>query len=216
MSHAYRALLLLCLAGCARGGAATDAPARDLVSRYVAALESDDPHAAYGLLADGTRKTLPYPEFARRWQERDVERKRQAASLKALVTGEAQSGERGRLITGDGRTTELVRETTGWRLEAPLVATFRAATPQEALRQLAAALEERSIDELLSTLTTARRERLNEVLSAFSSGLRAHATDSVDISGDRATLTWSDGNRRWRVILKKEDGSWRIDDFSLL
>ena len=88
-----------------------------------------------------------------------------------------------------------MRETGGWRLEAPLVATFRAATPQEALRQLAAALEERSIDELLSTLTNARRERLNEVLSAFSSGLRAHATDSVD---------------------KKEDGSWRIDDFSLL
>ncbi|HKA86568.1 MAG TPA: hypothetical protein VKE22_02845 [Haliangiales bacterium] len=213
-----RALLLICLlAACARGGSAsTDAPARDLVHRYRAALAADDPRAAYALLADGVRKNLPYEEFARRWRERELERKRQSIALSALLDEGAQSGERGRLTTSDGRSTELVRETSGWRLEAPLLSSARAATPEEVLRQLSGAVEERSIDGILATLTNARRERMSELLGTFAAGLRAHAGDTVDVSGDRATLTWSDGTRRFRVVMRREEGTWRVDDFSAL
>jgi hypothetical protein len=209
-------LVLCLLAGCARGGASTDAPARDLVQRYSSALAANDPRAAYALLADAVKKSVPYEEFERRWRDREVERKRQAGSLKGLLDEGAQSGERGRLTTSDGRSTELVRETGGWRLEAPLLSSSRAATPEEVLRQLSGAVEERSIDAILATLTNARRERLTELLGAFAAGLRVHAGDTVDVSGDRATLTWSDGTRRFRVVLRREEGAWRVDDFSAL
>jgi hypothetical protein len=212
-----RALALTLLLACARGGSAsTDAPARDLLSRYAAALAADDPRAAYALLADGVKKSMPYEEFARRWRERAIERRRQALALMSLVDDGAQSGERGRLTTSDGRSADLVRETAGWRLEAPLLSSSRAATPEEALRQLSSAVEERSIDGILATLTNARRERLAELFGAFAGGLRAHAADNVDVSGDRATVTWSDVTRRFRVILKREEGAWRVDDFSAL
>ncbi len=213
-----RALVLCVVAGCTigRGSGSTDAPARDLVHRYRAALAANDPRAAYSLLAEGVRKTLPYEEFARRWRDRELERSRQAFALNVLLEEGEQSGERGRLTTSDGRSTELVRETGGWRFEAPLLSSSRAATPEEALRQLSGAVEERSIDGILATLTNARRERLSELLGTFAAGLRAHAGDNVDISGDRATLTWSDGTRRFRVVLRREEGAWRVDDFSAL
>jgi hypothetical protein len=181
---------------------------------WAQAVERDDPKAAYALLADGVRRKVTYSMFAREWQETKQERQRQAAQLAAALRDGVVHGERGRLVLADGKSTVLVHESAGWRLDSPLLALGRASSPQEALRQLAAALEARSFDAVMRVLTSTRRDGLRQVLDTFVTGLRAHMGESIEVTGDRATVTWSDGKRRWRVILKREDGEWRIDDFA--
>src|SRR5262249_38734619 len=108
----------------------------------------------------------------------------------------------------------LVHEVVGWRLETPLLSFARASTPQEALRLFASAVEARNFDAVMRVLTSTRRDGLRQVIDAFVSGLKSHLGESIEVTGDRANLIWSDGKRRWKVTLKKEEGEWRVDDFS--
>src|SRR5262249_46761092 len=125
-----------------------------------------------------------------------------------------QVGERATLGLPDGRSADLVRERGGGRLEAPLVAALHISTAVETLRMFATALEERSVTGGAPVLTRPRPEDARRALDRFAGGLRAHLGDALDISGDRAALIWHDGEHRYRVTLKRENGEWRVDDFS--
>jgi hypothetical protein len=191
-----------------RGGAA---PAPELV-RWVDAVRRDDARAAYALLSPGRQKEVSYDDFERRWKETKVERERQAAALEAGLKDRPQLGERATVtLTGD-KTATLVHEQGEWHMEAPLMGSARASSPQEALRLFAEALEARSFEGVLRLLTSTRRDGLNEKLVQFLGGLKSHAGGEIEITGDRATLRWNDGKTRWKVTLRQEGGEWRIDD----
>ncbi len=203
----------LCLTACAGTARRHDGSER-IARQWTHALTGDDPRAAYELLAAPVRQNKPYAEFAREWDATKLERARQAEALARALDRGARLGERGELAIGDGQVTPLTHEPEGWRLERPLIAAVRPATPEEAIQRLADALEDRSFPALLRLLSSERQEAARSLLDAFVTGLRDHSTELVEVSEDRATLVWTDGSRRWRVVLKREQGAWRIDDFS--
>src|SRR5689334_20035447 len=49
-------------------------PAQEGVAALVKALQADDPHAAYSLLAKETRRKVSYEEFAVQWKATKAER----------------------------------------------------------------------------------------------------------------------------------------------
>jgi hypothetical protein len=209
-----RLFLTLLLAGAACAGRpAAPSRAAALAGRAAAALGGDDPRAVWDLLGSTARAGQSYEAFAARWKATRAERERRAAALERMLREGEQVGERGRVTPEGGPPAELVLEPGGWRLDTPLVATLRAATPADALRLLAGAVDDRNVAALFRVLTSARRDDVRRALDRFTGGLRAHLADSIDVTGDRATLVWHDGEHRYRVTLKRENGEWRIDDF---
>jgi hypothetical protein len=211
-----RTLVVLALVvpalGCpgARGG--SDRSPHDAVQSWTQAVRRDDPQAAYALLSAPLRRALPYEEFVRRWKETPQERTQQSVDLGAGLREEAGLGERARITLSDGKTADLVREPSGWKLEAPLMAPVRASTPQDALRLLAAAIESRSYEALLRILTQRRREALSLQVEAFERGLKSRLSEPIEVNGDRVFFEWTEGRMRFRVTLIRENGEWRVED----
>jgi hypothetical protein len=197
-----------------RGTQTPSGSAVDAARGIAATLRDDDPHAGWNILAGSVRDRERYEDFAARWRASRNEREQRATAIETAVREGDQVGARAELELADGPKTTLVRERGGWRLETPLVARIDAASPNEALRLFSRALDDRSVPEILRLLTTSRREDVRRALERFATGLRAHLGDALDVSGDRATLSWHDGEHRYRIILKRESGEWRIDDFN--
>ena len=204
-------LVLLLCAACGGGAPRATEPPVAGARAWASALSADDPDRGYALLARDVQKRVPQALFAERWREAKPERDRQAAALAGALGQSGQRGERGRLSSGKD-AVGLVHEAGGWRLETPLLFPIRADSPQSALRGLATAISERDVEGVLRLMSRARRERLQERLRGLARGLEQHAGDPIELVRDRAVLRWSDGVVRWRIVLVREGGEWRLDD----
>ncbi len=215
MAHLVRFVLALSLVACASVGQAP--PAQRGVTALIAALRADDPHAAYGLLDRATRKRVSYEEFALQWKASDAERAWQAERLDAALRAEPDVDERAAVTYPDGRTIALEREGARWRLEDALVSRVRAARPRDAIKMFGQAMRARDLEAVLRTLTLRRREGLAKQIEGFLAGLDRKVDGKLEeIGTDRAELRWDENGLRFRIVLLREDGEWRIDDIHIL
>ena len=222
--RAARALVLSLIVGLAhqasgcgaRPGAARTLPAERGVKRLVAALRADDPRGAYDLLAEDTRETISFEEFALQWKQSAAERARQASELEEGLQGNPNLGERAKLVYPDGKSVHLMREGGRWRLESAMVSQTRAGRPRDAIRIFAEALGARNVDNLLRILTSRRRDALESQLEAFGAGLQKRVDGKIaEIGSDRAELRWDEAGMRYKVVLRKEGEEWRVDDIDI-
>jgi len=203
---------VLAVAAC-RGATGPSSPASDGVRAYVQALHSNDPHDAYALLSAATRKRISYDEFALSWKQGDKERAWQARVLEESLKGNPDVGERAAISFSDGKLVQLEREGKTWRLESELVSRTRAKQPRDALRLFAEAVAGRDITGVLNVLTQRRRDGLTKQVEGFVAGIGKRINDRIDQFGnDRAELRWDENGIRYRIVLRKEDEEWRIDD----
>ncbi len=207
--------LLSMAVACARVGQGP--PAQRGVTALIAALRADDPRAAYALLASPTRKRVSYEEFALQWKASAVERAWQADRLDEALRASPDVDERAQLSYADGRTISLAREGARWRLDDALVSRIRAARPRDAVKMFSAAMRSRDLEAVLRTLTLRRREGLARQVEGFLAGLDRKVDDRLEeVSPDRAELRWEEQGLRYRIVLLREDGEWRIDDIHIL
>ncbi len=191
-------------------------PAHEGVAALVRALEADDPRAAYDLLARETRKKVSYEEFAVKWKASQAERAWQAKLLAAELQGQPDVGERAIVTYPDGKSVALAREDRRWRLEAALVSRVRASKPRDAIRMFADALRRNDLDGVLRTLTMRRREGLARQVGGFLAGIDRKVDGKLEeIGTDRAELRWDENGVRFRIVLRREDDEWRIDDIHI-
>ena len=209
--HGVKRALLALVAACG-GPAGPSTPAAEGVRAYVAALHSNDPRAAYDLLSSDARKKLSYDEFALQWKQSEQERTWQAKVLEDSLKGNPDVGERALVSFSDGKLVQLEREGKTWRLESELVTRSRAKRPRDALRMFADAVAARDVNAALATLTPRRKEGLAKQIEGFIAGLAKHSKDPVEEGNDRAELRWDENGIRYRIVLKKIDDEWRIDD----
>ncbi len=203
---------MIALAACG-GPAGPSSPAADGVRAYVNALRANDARAAYDLLSSDVRRKVSYDEFALEWKQGDAERRWQAKVLDDSLKGNPDVGERALVSFSDGKLVQLEREGKTWRLESELVSRSRAKRPSDALRMFADAVAARDVTAALGTLTQRRRDGLAKQIEGFMSGLQKHVGGPIDNYGpDRAELRWDENGIRYRIVLKKEDDEWRIDD----
>ena len=202
------------LAASACGGvAAPTSPAADGVRAYVQALHRNDPRDAYALLSTDVRKKLSFDEFALQWKASDKERAWQARVLEDSLKGNPDVGERALISFSDGKLVQLEREGKAWRLESELVSRSRAKQPRDAIRLFAEAITGRDIAGVLNVLTQRRRDGLTKQVEGFVAGIGKRINDRIDQFGsDRAELRWDENGIRYRIVLRKEDDEWRVDD----
>jgi hypothetical protein len=207
-----RIALAFALAACG-GARGPSTPAADGVRAYLAALRSNDAQDAYSLLSSDVRKKISYDEFALQWKLSAEERKWQATVLEESLKGNPDVGERALISFSDGKLVQLEREGKTWRLESELVSRSRAKEPRDAVRLFADAIAARDVGAALNVLTQRRRDGLTKQIEGFISGLGKRINDRLDRFGpDRAELRWDENGIRYRIVLRKEDDEWRIDD----
>ncbi len=202
--------LVTLAAGCAH---APPTEPRDALSAWADALERDDPHAAFALLAPSLR-AHGEADFAARWKASRAERLAEAGALRAALHGGAPPVEEwAAVVFPDGARVPLTRDGDGWRLTTTALGEAHAGTPVEALRQLAHALEQRRFDLVLNLLGEPLRaeverqirERLEQLRAALDQGRE------VEVTGDRARLRYGPG---FHVDLRRQGGEWRIHDLN--
>src|SRR5689334_17817146 len=204
--------LALALGACG-GPAGPSSPAADGVRAYVNALKSNDASDAYKLLSSDTRKKLSYDEFALQWKQSDRERQWQAKVLEESLKGNPDVGERALISYSDGKLVQLEREGRAWRLDSELVSRSRARRPRDAIRLFADAISARDVSAVLGVLTQRRRDGLTKQVEGFVAGIGKRINDKIDEFGnDRAELRWDENGIRYRIVLRKEDDEWRVDD----
>lgn len=210
----HRFALLVCsLAAACGGSAGPSSPAATGVRAYVAALARDDARAAYELLSSTTRKQVSYDEFALQWKQSAQERAWQARVLEESLKGNPDVGERASISFSDGKIVRLEREGATWRLESELVSRSRAKRPRDAIRLFADAIGARDVSGVLGVLTQRRREGLTRQVEGFVAGIGKRINDRIDEFGsDRAELRWDENGMRYRIVLRKENDEWRVDD----
>ena len=212
MRRRFGLFLSLALGACG-GPAGPSSPAADGVRAYVNALKSNDASDAYKLLSSDARKKLSYDEFALQWKQSDKERQWQAKVLEESLKGNPDVGERALISFSDGKLVQLEREGRMWRLESELVSRSRAKRPRDAIRLFADAIGQRDINGILGVLTQRRRDGLTKQVEGFVAGIGKRINDRIDEFGsDRAELRWDENGIRYRIVLRKEDDEWRVDD----
>ena len=215
-SRWFGVVLAIAAAGASSGcGGATGpaSPAADGVRAYVQALRRNDPHDAYALLSTDARKKLSFDEFALAWKSSDKERAWQAKVLEDSLKGNPDVGERALVSFPDGKLVQLEREGKTWRLESELVSRSRAKQPRDAVRLFAEAIAGRDITGVLNVLTQRRRDGLTKQVEGFVAGIGKRINERIDQFGnDRAELRWDENGIRYRIVLRKEDDEWRVDD----
>ncbi|MBA3500786.1 MAG: hypothetical protein H0T65_10450 [Deltaproteobacteria bacterium] len=207
-----RALLIVCLIAACGGPSGPSSPAANGVRAYVNALKSSSPRAAYDLLSSSTRKKISYDEFALQWKQSEKERAWQIKVLEESLKGNPDVGERARVSFSDGKIVPLERDGQRWLLESELVSRSRAKRPRDAIRVFADALSSRDVGALLRVLTQRRRDGLTKQVEGFVAGIGKRINDKMEEFGDRAELRWDENGIRYRIVLRKEDDEWRVDD----
>jgi hypothetical protein len=205
-------VMFVVLAACG-GPTGPASPAANGVRAYLAALKSNDPRDAYGLLSSSTRKKISYDEFALQWKQSEKERQWQVKVLEDSLKGNPDVGERAVISFSDGKLVQLEREGKTWRLESELVSRSRAKRPRDAIRLFADAIAARDVGGVLGVLTQRRREGLTKQIEGFVAGIGKRVNDKIDEFGeDRAELRWDENGIRYRIVLRKEEDEWRVDD----
>ncbi|MDQ3337078.1 MAG: hypothetical protein M4D80_18095 [Myxococcota bacterium] len=207
-----RALLILCVVAACGGPSGPSSPAANGVRAYVSALKSSSPRAAYDLLSSSARKKVSYDEFALQWKQSEKERAWQIKVLEESLKGNPDVGERARVSFSDGKIVPLERDGQRWLLESELVSRSRAKRPRDAIRVFADALSSRDVGALLRVLTQRRRDGLTKQVEGFVAGIGKRINDKMEEFGDRAELRWDENGIRYRIVLRKEDDEWRVDD----
>jgi hypothetical protein len=199
-----RLVLAALLAGCT--GANGPSPATAARALLTA---GDNPHAAYHLLSKGVRRTISEDQFVNRWRASLEERKAQTAALSALLS--QPTGEHARASWPDARQAELVHEPAGWRLASPRIGNGGAASPEDAIRRFADALEHHDMDGLLELLADPLRGQLEREIADRLSRLKSSLSKDIRVEGNHARIRIDD---RYYLDLRLEDGRWRVSDFN--
>ena len=201
--------------GCG-GTGGTAGPAAASTAAYLHALTTDDAHAAYDLLAPAVRRAVGYREFAAMWTSSKAERAWQAGVLGEASIGTTATSAHVLVRFDDGQSIAMEREADAWRLDTPIFYRAHAPQPRDVVTALADALEHRDLEGVIGTLSRERRDAVGDQVHGLLRGVAEHRNDAIDQYGtDEAELRWDDASLRYRILLRRENGDWKVADVSI-
>lgn len=203
--------------------------ALETVALYRAALLANDPASAYRLLAPAVKQRLSYEQFSAKWHKTEFER---AAQLKLLsqikVSDHGGSGSARSQALASGPVAEqalvtmpqgtvlvlgLAAPAARWQVHDPDLAAVHTETPEQVLRLLVDAVEQRNYFALLRLLSSAERgaleAELRERVERLRTSLSRRPPLSIEVRGDRAHYQY---DPRFFIDLVREKDGWRLLD----
>jgi delta 1-pyrroline-5-carboxylate dehydrogenase len=195
----------LALAACA---SSSGGGPQETLRRYVAAIEADQPVAAYALLDESQRRQLSQAEFVARWRTLKPELKAQAAQLQAAL--QKPIGARAMLVYPSGTRAVLSLDPQSrWQIEEGIAVTPHTATPIDAIRAFIRAVESRSYEAVTKLLAKSVRENIEQDIVDRMAKLKAALGQEIEVTGNKAKLQY---DAKYKIELLNEDGQWRVLD----
>lgn len=202
--------LVLTSTACAAGAKRSPEGLRDA---YAAALRSDDPDAAYALLAPEVQARTDIEEFRKRWKQSESQHE---AALKAL--DELDEDRQAPVMTGTtthpgGVVIHWTHTNQGFLVVDGLPGIPDTSTPAATARALVAVLRGISSAQLERVLATEMLEQLGEDWSARADAIEAALEEpgSLSYSADnsRAVLRYGGGRA---ITFEQTTGGWRVSE----
>jgi hypothetical protein len=206
------ALLLLLTAACA---ASTP---QEAVARYGDALASDDPQAAWELLAPPLQQKLGRDAFLAAWEARRQSLLPSAPELQRAAQRPARVS--ARLDYSDYDTLSLKLTADGWRITGGVLDLYSQDSPRKSLITFVRAAERGRFDVILKLIPSqyarhmtpeglrADFEARADEIKALLTQLKANLHNPIELREDRAFLNY--GAQQVRFVL--EGDAWKIED----
>lgn len=207
-SLALAAGLVVSITACGPRQARSPARLRDA---HVAALRTDDPAAAYALLAPEVRAAVPYAEFEARWKTDAAEHDAAIAAAESLDPALAAPIHGGTTVHPGGRVLRWTQVDDDLLVVDGLPGRLDTSTPAQAVRAFVAAVRRADLAEvrglLGESLVEAVHEDWSERVDAIERALEEPGT--LDLSADlrRAELRYETGRA---LTLEQTPQGWRI------
>lgn len=173
---------------------------------YADAAARGDANRLHALLTREAQRTYGAPRVAELVRDERAELRARAA---AVTARDARVEATATLVLADGGRVELALEPEGFRVAAADSLPAAARTPTEALDGLRRALARRSYTALLRVLSVESRNAVETEVRSLAQGLENPATLDVRVQGDHADVDVGGGHR---ITLRREDGSWHVED----
>lgn len=207
----------LCALLFASGCAQTLPSAERRVAELEEALSTGAYAAAYDMMSEGYRASVPKKDFVSRLSAHPEEAE-EAARLLRRLKGPAE--ETATLPLGEGEKLVLRKERGQWVVDSNHLDFYGQSSPRAALRSFVRAVERGRWDVIMRLIPKKERAGIDEAAVARSFGedrkdemaqlvaaLRAHLEDPIEEVGDYATLSFGG---RDRVRFFREAEGWAI------
>lgn len=203
--------LVATLPGCAGRGHRSPEALREA---YAAALERDDPDAAYALLAPEVQARMSREQFTARWRDQAADREAAAADLAALPADLRAPLARGTTIHSNGAVLQWTVAGDDYLVVSGLPALADRATPAEAIRAFIAAVRGADLAALEAVLADELRARIADEWEARVSAIEARLEEpgAIELSPDsrQARLRYDKGRS---IALEQHPDGWKITSF---
>lgn len=222
MSSGRSLAALAALVAVTQGCASTRASARpdETLRAYAQAIRQGRAQAAYDLLSEDAKKSIPFDAFSRIVKENPQEVSELAASLERPADPPRVTAT---VASPGGPVLLLVYEDGEWRIDGSSVDLYSQATPERAVLAFVRAFDNRRFDVLLRFVpngqrgaltpsalekawTGEQREEVGRMMTALKAAL---PTARFEILGERATMAYGAGGN---LELVRENGAWKVED----
>lgn len=178
---------------------------------WVAALEANDPKAAYALLAPSVRARVKYDDFAARWRSDAEQRKRIVAQASDLPAELRVTSRSATTVHDGGVVLRWAKVGDHWLLVDGLPGIRSASTPAAAIRGFVAAISGAQLQRAQRYLSEDLAEALQEDWSARVEAIETALArpGAIELSEDlsRAQLRYEAGRA---ITLEQTPRGWRI------
>ena len=180
---------------------------RSVAREYAEAAKKNDARAVYALLTEDARTTYGVAGTERLLHDA---RKEIVDNANAMASSRATVRATAEVRYVDGESAVLAIEHGHYRISAAAGLPTAARTPSQALGELRGALSRRSYPALVRLLSNDTRAAVEGDLRSLVTGLERPDALPVKIHGETAEVEIPGGHK---VLLKREAGVWRIQDF---
>jgi len=200
----------LSLAACGQNDRGSTSPER-LVDAHLAALEANDPRAAYALLSPQAQAKTPYEAFEARWERDAAEREATIEAAKNRSPGERGATRAGTSVHSGGHVLHWTEVGGEYLVVSGLPGHQQSATPAQAIRAFITAVRRADLTEIRGLLTEELAEALDDDWEARVDAIE-RALDqpgSLELSADlkRAALRYEPN---LAMTLEQTAQGWRI------
>jgi hypothetical protein len=180
---------------------------RDAAAEFLRASSQGDSEAIYAVLSPAARATLSRGDVRRLVLDQKAELEAQAQALSSPRTRVTATA---RLRFADGETVALDWNGGKFGVTSGGALPGGSPTPEAALDELRRVIARRSYGGLLRLLSPATRSAIEQDLRTLVGGLEHPETLPIHTSGDASSAVVPGGHH---VSMRREAGTWRVEDF---
>jgi hypothetical protein len=178
---------------------------QDLLQKYITAVQTNQPKAAYALLNEDVRRRVSKAEFISRWKGVRKEMQDQAKQLQARVNKPIPA--KAKVVYESGVEAKLsTSKDNFWKIDEGISVTFQTLTPIDAVRAFLNAVRAGQYRTVMSLMAEATRKEVERWLVEMEKSL----SKGITVTGNRAEVRFG---KDYFIKLTRVKDQWKILDF---